>query len=218
MRTKLPKPKVKFPIKKLLLEDRVKVSSSLNILSVYLSKFKKIDFRKFFALVQKLNKKIRKFNFKKFIEDEYAKSRKFIRNLNPAFIKALIRRHFPLFLAILFITPAVIALGIFIYSRLNKTPTFAASFTGKVKVSKQTTTLSSATGWYTSMAHSGDGINGDAETGTFNPIHPGRGAGTEPGAGDIAMGHVPMAATSTYAAAQFIGFKPNLMEILQACS
>ncbi|MCX6765469.1 MAG: SH3 domain-containing protein [Candidatus Moranbacteria bacterium] len=119
------------------------------------------------------------------------------------------RRHFPLVLAIIFLTPAFILLFLFVNSQLHKQSSYAATFTGKVKVSKQTTTLSTSGDWYTSMAHSGDGVNGDAESGTFNPIHPGQGAGTEPGAGGIAMGHVAMGATTTYAAAQFIGFKPS---------
>ena len=131
-----------------------------------------------------------------------------IKNLKWEEIKTFSRKNYPLLLAIVFLTPAFIVLALFINYRLNKQATFAANFTGKVKVSKQSTTLSSGTGWYTSLAHSGDGVNGDAEAGTFNPIHPGQGAGTEPAAGGIAMGHVALT-TTTYANAQFVGFKPS---------
>ncbi len=90
----------------------------------------------------------------------------------------------------------------------DRQPAYAATFTGAVKVSAGTTTLSTNGGWYTSLAHSGDGINGDAEAGTFNPIHPGPSA-TDGAAGALALGHVGVAATATYAAAQFLGFKPS---------
>jgi len=119
-----------------------------------------------------------------------------------------IRRHFPLFLAVAFLTPAAIFLGVFIYSRLNKPPTYAASFSGAVRVSKQSTTLSAADNtWYKAMAYSGDGVNGDAESGNLNPIHPG--GTTDGSAGGLAVGYVSMGATTTYAASQFIGFKPD---------
>ncbi len=90
----------------------------------------------------------------------------------------------------------------------DRQPAYAATFTGAVKVSAGSTTLSTNGSWYTAMAYSGDGINGDAEAGTFNPIHPGPSA-TDGAAGALALGHVSVAATATYAAAQFIGFKPS---------
>lgn len=90
----------------------------------------------------------------------------------------------------------------------NDTPAYAATFTGAVKVSAGTTTLSTNGSWYTAMAYSGDGVNGDAESGTFNPIHPGPSV-TDGAAGALALGHVAVGATATYAAAQFIGFKPS---------
>ncbi len=149
-----------------------------------------------------------KIKTKSMLKEKYEKIYGKIKNRAIA-VRDFSRRHLPLVLAIAFLTPAFILLFLFVNSRLHKQSSYAATFTGKVKVSKQTTALSSGTGWYTSMAHSGDGTNGDAETGTFNPIHQGQGAGTEPGAGGIAMGHVAMAATTTYAASQFIGFKPS---------
>lgn len=84
---------------------------------------------------------------------------------------------------------------------------YAATFTGKIKVSKQSTNLSANGNWYTALAYSGDGINGDAEAGTFNPIH--AGGTTDSSAGGLAVGYVFSGANATYSADQYIGFKPN---------
>ena len=131
------------------------------------------------------------------------------RDLTPAFVVASVRRHFPLFLAVLFITPAAILLGIFIYSKLNKPPIYAAPFTGAVRVSKESTTLSTAGDWLKAMAFSGDGVNGDGDY--FQPAHPG--TTTEGAAGTLAIGYVtfPTTTANNYdaAGAQFIPFKPN---------
>jgi hypothetical protein len=149
----------------------------------------------------------------KIIKNLFAKAlekyKELCEKIKPKFLPAFLRRHYPLFLAVVFLAPAIIFLFLFVNYRLHRQITFAADFTGKVKVSKQSTTLSNANGWYTSMAHSGDGVNGDAETGTFNPIHPGAGAGTESGAGGIAFGHAALGAMTTFAASQFIGFQTD---------
>ncbi len=86
---------------------------------------------------------------------------------------------------------------------------FAAPFTGAIKVSKQSTTLSTAGGWLEAMAYSGDGQNGDGDF--LQPIHPG--ATTEGAAGTLAIGTVALGtvAVNNYDAAgpHFIPFKPN---------
>ncbi|MCK9379035.1 MAG: hypothetical protein M0P97_02730, partial [Candidatus Moranbacteria bacterium] len=164
--------------------------------------------RKIHKKIKTIIRKIKQFKFadffdwiKKFFED--------VRKIRFENIKMFVRRNFPLVLAMAFLTPAFIALFLFVNSQLHKQSSYAATFTGKVKISRQSTTLSTNGDWYTSMAHSGDGINGDAESGTFNPIHPGQGAGTEPTAGGIAMGHTAIAAATTFATSQFVGFKPD---------
>ncbi len=121
-------------------------------------------------------------------------------------VSYVVRRNLPLFLATIFLTPAAILLGVFIISRSRTPSAQAAPFTNAVRVSRQSTTISTAGDWYKAMAYSGDGINGDAETGTFNPIHPG--TTTDGSAGALAAGKVALT-TTTYASAQFIGFKPN---------
>jgi hypothetical protein len=88
----------------------------------------------------------------------------------------------------------------------DRTPAYAATFTGLVKVSGQTTTLSGSN-WLTALAYSGDGVNGDAESGNFNPINPG--GTTDGSAGGQAIGYLALAANATLATSQFIGFKPN---------
>lgn len=90
----------------------------------------------------------------------------------------------------------------------NKQEAYAAPFSGQIKVSKKSTTISTNGDWYTSLAHSGDGVNGDAETGTFNPIHPG---GTTDGTSgpNAAIGRLVLAANTSYSAAPFVGFTPK---------
>jgi len=129
------------------------------------------------------------------------------REFAPTCVVRSVRRHFPLFLAVVFLSPAAILIAVFVLSKLGNQSAFAANFTGAVRVSKQSTTLSTAGDWYKAMAYSGDGINGDAESGTFNPIHPG--GTTDGSSGGLAVGYVVQAATTTYAAAQYVGFKPN---------
>lgn len=136
----------------------------------------------------------------------YIKEGRF-REITPAFVAHSVRRHLPLFLAVLFITPAAIFLGIFIYSRLNQPPAYATPFTGAIKISRQSTTLSTDGDWLTSLAHSGDGVTGDAESGTFNPIHPGGTSDGTAGSG-LAIGYMTAGAT-TYATTEFIGFRPS---------
>jgi len=98
-------------------------------------------------------------------------------------------------------------LPIFNWLFTNQQEAYAAPFSGQIKVSKKSTTISTNGDWYTSLAHSGDGVNGDAETGTFNPIHPG---GTSEGAsGALAVGRLVLGANTSFAAAPFIGFQPK---------
>ncbi|HAT73683.1 MAG TPA: hypothetical protein DCS08_01605 [Candidatus Moranbacteria bacterium] len=142
-----------------------------------------------------------------FFGTAWNKYKKLCEKITPPFLSGFLRRNYPLFLAIVFLTPAFILLFLFVNSQLHKQPTFAADFTGKIKVSKQSTTLSTNGDWYTSLANSGDGINGDAESGTFNPIHPGSAVGTEGAAGTFTFGHLTLGASTTFANGQFIGFK-----------
>jgi uncharacterized protein YgiM (DUF1202 family) len=158
---------------------------------------------KSFYLILFFSAKIIKNIFWKGIE----KYKNLCEKIKPKFLPVFLRRHYPLFLAIVFLTPAFFLLFLFVNSQLYKQSSYAANFTGAVRVSKQSTTLSTAGGWYKSMAYSGDGVNGDAEAGNFNPIHPG--GTTDGSAGGLAVGYVAQAATATYAAAQFIGFKPD---------
>jgi hypothetical protein len=181
---------------------------------LFLTKFK---FKKEFFDLKNLLVRIRSTNYSKLANDIKQRISSInissiiadLKNITPRFVIASIRRNLPLFLAVIFVTPSVIFFGFFIYNKFYKTPIFADTFTGKVKVSRKSTTISTSGEWYTSLAHSGDGINGDAEAGTFNPIHPGGGNGTEPGAGLIAYGSVILAAQTTIAQSQFIGFKPS---------
>lgn len=88
---------------------------------------------------------------------------------------------------------------------------YAVPFTGAVRVSKQSTTLSTNGGWLKAMAFSGDGVNGDGDY--FQPIHPG--GTSEGGAGTLAIGYIYMSSldgtANNYDGAeyQFIPFQPN---------
>lgn len=88
--------------------------------------------------------------------------------------------------------------------------TYAAPFTGAVRVSKENTTLSTAGGWLKAMAFSGDGVNGDGDY--FQPIHPGTRSTTEGAAGTLAVGEIamPTVTANAYdsAGASFIPWRP----------
>jgi len=126
-------------------------------------------------------------------------------------IRDFSRRHLPLVLAIAFLTPAFILLFLFVNSRIHKQNTWAAPFTGTVRVSKENTTLSTAGDWLAAMAFSGDGVNGDGDY--FNPVH--SGATTEGAAGTLAIGYIGMSSldstVNNYDGAeyQFIPWKPS---------
>src|SRR4030042_3469233 len=116
----------------------------------------------FFSLANKI-----KNIFKKALE----KYKVLCEKIKPRFLPAFLRRHYPLFLAIVFLAPAFILIFLFVSSRINKHTSQAAPFTGTIRVSKMSTTLSTAGDWLQAMAFSGDGVNGDGDY--FNPIHPG---------------------------------------------
>src|SRR4030042_5392275 len=130
--------------------------------------------------------------------------------IKPRFLPAFLRRHYPLFLAIVFLAPAFILIFLFVSSRINKHTPQAAPFTGTIRVSKMSTTLSTAGDWLKAMAFSGDGVNGDGDY--FNPINPG-GTADAGGAGTLAAGTVALPTTTLNnydaAGAQFIPWKPN---------
>ncbi len=182
-----------------------KTSGIIPSIIFLIKKIKNVRFSKKEIIIfsKNLYRTFRTTDYKKLIKNFYRD----IKNLTPAKIVLYVRRHLPLVLAIVFLAPAFVAIFIFVSSKLFAPKPFAATFTGAVKISKQSTTLSTDGDWYTAMAYSGDGVNGDAESGTFNPIHPG--GTTDGSAGGLAVGYVPMAATATYAAAQFIGFTPS---------
>lgn len=149
-------------------------------------------------------------NLKTLPKRSYITIKDFSRDLTPAFVAKTVRRHLPLFLAIVFLTPSLILGFIFITSRLYKDNSLAATFTGDIRISKESTTLSTAGGWLKSMAYSGDGQNGDGDY--FNPIHPGAAADAG-GAGTLAAGTVQLGAVTANnydgAGPHFIPFKPN---------
>lgn len=159
-------------------------------------------------IVEKENKLVVIFSWtKNKIKKVWNKYKTLIEKITPNWVSGFYRRNLPLGLAIIFLLPTFILFFLFFNSQIKKQSTYAASFTGSVKISRLSTNLSTNGNWYTSMANSGDGVNGDAEAGTFNPIHPG---GTEDGAtGALAVGYITMAANTAYNAGQYIGFKPS---------
>lgn len=102
-----------------------------------------INIRKLKVFFKKTKKKIISFDFSLFFKKIKAGFLSFFKDLSFPFVTKAIRQNLPLFLAAIFLAPALFFGYMFIASRLyKKTPLAQTAYTGTIKVSRTSTTLS----------------------------------------------------------------------------